>query len=178
MCRGCFSSVSSELAHRQSSSTRRLICGGLKMMNMDHSTGNKPWLTMPIRFHSDRNSYKCKLTPEQCAYQTGHWRFWYVLHELLSASKLTCGLMQVPSRSCLFPEHHLPLLCYHRRFHHCQYPRPICPRKAQAKQNMAGYCFCVSISVIPGIPSPHDSILVSILGCHVAGSCGSYLLLR
>ena len=50
-------------------------------MSMDiviyDSTG-VPWLDRPLMLHSSRES-SCKLTPKQCAFETGFWRFWYVV---------------------------------------------------------------------------------------------------
>ncbi|KAI2617660.1 putative FRE ferric reductase-like transmembrane component [Hypomontagnella submonticulosa] len=44
---------------------------------MDHMamTGT-PWLDQPVMLHSSRAD-TCKLTPEQCAYRHGYWRYWY-----------------------------------------------------------------------------------------------------
>lgn len=39
------------------------------------STG-LPWLDSPVMLHSSRMD-KCSLTPEQCAYRRGYWRYWY-----------------------------------------------------------------------------------------------------
>ncbi|OGM44013.1 ferric-chelate reductase [Aspergillus bombycis] len=47
------------------------------MMSMDEkSSGGLPWLDMPVMFHSSRAD-TCKMTPEQCAYRSGYWRYWY-----------------------------------------------------------------------------------------------------
>ena len=35
-----------------------------------------PWLDSPVLLHSSRAD-TCKLTPVQCAYRNGHWRYWY-----------------------------------------------------------------------------------------------------
>lgn len=35
-----------------------------------------PWLDQPVMLHSSRAD-TCKLNPEQCAYRSGHWRYWY-----------------------------------------------------------------------------------------------------
>ncbi|KAH7305761.1 ferric-chelate reductase [Stachybotrys elegans] len=35
------------------------------------------WLTHPVELHSWREAPPCELTPEQCAYQSGYWRWWY-----------------------------------------------------------------------------------------------------
>ncbi|PWY66840.1 hypothetical protein BO94DRAFT_330991 [Aspergillus sclerotioniger CBS 115572] len=35
-----------------------------------------PWLDQPVMLHSSRAD-DCTLTPEQCAYRHGHWRYWY-----------------------------------------------------------------------------------------------------
>ncbi|KAI9044276.1 uncharacterized protein KD926_001506 [Aspergillus affinis] len=47
-------------------------------MHMDHdgSGSGLPWLDQPVWLHSSRAD-ECKLTPEQCAYRNGHWRYWY-----------------------------------------------------------------------------------------------------
>ncbi|KAI1084469.1 putative FRE ferric reductase-like transmembrane component [Whalleya microplaca] len=42
-------------------------------MSMDMGT---PWLDDPVMLHSSRAD-TCKLTPEQCAYRRGYWRYWY-----------------------------------------------------------------------------------------------------
>jgi ferric-chelate reductase len=44
-------------------------------MDMDAHSG-LPWLDSPVMLHSSRED-TCKLTPEQCAYRQGHWRYWY-----------------------------------------------------------------------------------------------------
>ncbi|RDW67203.1 uncharacterized protein DSM5745_09069 [Aspergillus mulundensis] len=44
-------------------------------MDMDEPSGI-PWLDSPVMLHSSRAD-TCKLTPEQCAYRRGHWRYWY-----------------------------------------------------------------------------------------------------
>ncbi|KAL4746387.1 hypothetical protein BDW72DRAFT_185035 [Aspergillus terricola var. indicus] len=44
-------------------------------MDMDAHSG-LPWLDSPVMLHSSRAD-TCKLTPEQCAYRRGHWRYWY-----------------------------------------------------------------------------------------------------
>jgi hypothetical protein len=35
-----------------------------------------PWLDSPVLIHSSRAD-TCKLTPDQCEYRSGHWRYWY-----------------------------------------------------------------------------------------------------
>ncbi|KAI2611905.1 putative FRE ferric reductase-like transmembrane component [Hypoxylon sp. NC1633] len=35
-----------------------------------------PWLDQPVMLHSSRAD-TCKLSPDQCAYRSGHWRYWY-----------------------------------------------------------------------------------------------------
>jgi hypothetical protein len=35
-----------------------------------------PWLDSPVLLHSSRAD-TCKLTPAQCEYRSGHWRYWY-----------------------------------------------------------------------------------------------------
>lgn len=40
-------------------------------------TPSLPWLTEPVELHSWREAPMCMLTPEQCAYQRGYWRWWY-----------------------------------------------------------------------------------------------------
>lgn len=45
-------------------------------MDMGQSSG-LPWLDSPVMLHSSRAD-TCKMTPEQCAYRSGHWRYWYV----------------------------------------------------------------------------------------------------
>ncbi|OJJ55710.1 hypothetical protein ASPSYDRAFT_158264 [Aspergillus sydowii CBS 593.65] len=44
-------------------------------MDMGQSSG-LPWLDSPVMLHSSRAD-TCKMTPEQCAYRSGHWRYWY-----------------------------------------------------------------------------------------------------
>ncbi|KAL5355913.1 putative ferric-chelate reductase [Aspergillus floccosus] len=46
------------------------------MMHMSEHTTGLPWLDQPVTLHSSRAD-TCKLTPEQCAYRRGHWRYWY-----------------------------------------------------------------------------------------------------
>lgn len=36
-----------------------------------------PFLTQPVVMHSSRDPGMCMLTPEQCAYKTRYWVFWY-----------------------------------------------------------------------------------------------------
>ncbi|KAL4862822.1 hypothetical protein BDV12DRAFT_206971 [Aspergillus spectabilis] len=43
--------------------------------DMDEPSG-LPWLNSPIMLHSSRED-ECTLTAEQCAYRSGHWRYWY-----------------------------------------------------------------------------------------------------
>ncbi|KAI0095543.1 putative FRE ferric reductase-like transmembrane component [Hypoxylon sp. NC0597] len=44
---------------------------------MDHmEMGGTPWLDQPVMLHSSRAD-TCKLSPAQCAYRMGHWRYWY-----------------------------------------------------------------------------------------------------
>ncbi|KAL4918668.1 ferric reductase NAD binding domain-containing protein [Aspergillus aurantiobrunneus] len=43
--------------------------------DMDEPSG-LPWINSPVMLHSSRAD-TCKLTPEQCAYRSGHWRYWY-----------------------------------------------------------------------------------------------------
>lgn len=45
-------------------------------MDMEESGSGLPWLDQPVMLHSSRAD-KCKLTPEQCAYRSGRWRYWY-----------------------------------------------------------------------------------------------------
>ncbi|KAB2574469.1 Ferric reductase transmembrane component 6 [Lasiodiplodia theobromae] len=45
-------------------------------MDMDMGGGGTPWLDTPVMLHSSRAD-TCKLTPEQCAYRSGFWRYWY-----------------------------------------------------------------------------------------------------
>ncbi|RHZ47396.1 putative cysteine synthase B, partial [Aspergillus thermomutatus] len=47
------------------------------MMDMSADAGSGlPWLDQPVMLHSSRKD-TCKLSPEQCAYRHGHWRYWY-----------------------------------------------------------------------------------------------------
>ncbi|KAF7136997.1 hypothetical protein CNMCM5793_006748 [Aspergillus hiratsukae] len=49
------------------------------MMDMSSHAGagsGLPWLDQPVMLHSSRAD-TCKLSPEQCAYRRGHWRYWY-----------------------------------------------------------------------------------------------------
>ncbi|KAL5340854.1 ferric reductase like transmembrane component-domain-containing protein [Aspergillus crustosus] len=43
--------------------------------DMDELSG-LPWLNSPVLLHSSRED-ECVLTAEQCAYRSGHWRYWY-----------------------------------------------------------------------------------------------------
>ncbi|KAK3935272.1 ferric reductase [Diplogelasinospora grovesii] len=36
-----------------------------------------PWLTQPVMLHSSRDAGTCTMTPQQCAFKTQHWVFWY-----------------------------------------------------------------------------------------------------
>lgn len=36
-----------------------------------------PWLTQPVMLHSSRDPGHCMMTPEQCAYKTRYWVYWY-----------------------------------------------------------------------------------------------------
>lgn len=40
------------------------------------SMAGLPWLDYPIMLHSSRKD-TCKLTPTQCEYRQGYWRYWY-----------------------------------------------------------------------------------------------------
>ncbi|OTB15761.1 hypothetical protein K445DRAFT_317405 [Daldinia sp. EC12] len=44
-------------------------------MDHGHMSGT-PWLDQPVMLHSSRAD-TCKLTPAQCEYRGGHWRYWY-----------------------------------------------------------------------------------------------------
>lgn len=57
------------------------------MMHMSEHTSGLPWLDQPVTLHSSRAD-TCKLTPEQCAYRRGHWRYWCVF-SMHVASRLT-----------------------------------------------------------------------------------------
>ncbi|KAI5917485.1 putative FRE ferric reductase-like transmembrane component [Camillea tinctor] len=53
---------------------------------MDHSSmDGTPWLDDPVMLHSSRAD-SCKLTPEQCAYRSGHWRYWYEADHVFALS--------------------------------------------------------------------------------------------
>ncbi|KAL4793855.1 ferric reductase like transmembrane component-domain-containing protein [Aspergillus venezuelensis] len=45
-------------------------------MHMDMEPTGLPWLDSPVMLHSSRAD-NCTLTPEQCVYRRGHWRYWY-----------------------------------------------------------------------------------------------------
>lgn len=36
-----------------------------------------PFLDQPVMLHSSRDPGECTMTPEQCAYKTRYWVFWY-----------------------------------------------------------------------------------------------------
>lgn len=36
-----------------------------------------PWLDQPVMLHSSRDPGECTMTPEQCAYKSQYWLFWY-----------------------------------------------------------------------------------------------------
>ncbi|KAI0110300.1 ferric reductase like transmembrane component-domain-containing protein [Daldinia grandis] len=44
-------------------------------MDHGHMSGT-PWLDQPVMLHSSRED-TCKLTPAQCEYRGGYWRYWY-----------------------------------------------------------------------------------------------------
>ncbi|KAF7182083.1 hypothetical protein CNMCM7691_001471 [Aspergillus felis] len=46
------------------------------MMDMSGGGSGLPWLDQPVLLHSSRKD-TCTLSPEQCAYRRGHWRYWY-----------------------------------------------------------------------------------------------------
>ena len=54
-----------------------------KMKGMDMSShgggggsgSSVPWLDQPVMLHSSRAD-TCEMTPEQCVYRAGHWRYW------------------------------------------------------------------------------------------------------
>ncbi|PLB50616.1 hypothetical protein P170DRAFT_354402 [Aspergillus steynii IBT 23096] len=48
----------------------------MHMDHMDDSGSGLPWLDQPVWLHSSRAD-ECELTPDQCAYRAGHWRYWY-----------------------------------------------------------------------------------------------------
>ncbi|KKY13387.1 putative ferric-chelate reductase [Diplodia seriata] len=45
-------------------------------MDMDMAGGGIPWLDTPVMLHSSRED-SCEMTPDQCAYRNGFWRYWY-----------------------------------------------------------------------------------------------------
>ncbi|KAL4965311.1 ferric reductase family protein [Aspergillus stella-maris] len=45
-------------------------------MDMEMEPTGLPWLDSPVMLHSSRAD-NCTLTPEQCVYRRGHWRYWY-----------------------------------------------------------------------------------------------------
>jgi hypothetical protein len=45
-------------------------------MHMSTSMTGLPWLDSPVKLHSSRAD-TCKLTPSQCEYRHGYWRYWY-----------------------------------------------------------------------------------------------------
>ncbi|KAK2786143.1 hypothetical protein FQN53_006905 [Emmonsiellopsis sp. PD_33] len=44
---------------------------------MDMPMKMVPWLDQPVMLHSSRDPGECTMTPEQCAYKTRYWVFWY-----------------------------------------------------------------------------------------------------
>ncbi|KJZ79977.1 hypothetical protein HIM_00691 [Hirsutella minnesotensis 3608] len=38
---------------------------------------SRPWLDQPVMLHSSRDAGHCMMTPEQCAYKSRYWVFWY-----------------------------------------------------------------------------------------------------
>lgn len=57
-------------------------------MDMDQPSG-LPWLDTPVMLHSSRAD-TCKMTPEQCVYRSGHWRYWYVADQFRSYVLCVC----------------------------------------------------------------------------------------
>ncbi|KAL1626908.1 hypothetical protein SLS54_002446 [Diplodia seriata] len=45
-------------------------------MDMEMAGGGIPWLDTPVMLHSSRED-SCEMTPDQCAYRNGFWRYWY-----------------------------------------------------------------------------------------------------
>ncbi|KAL1958561.1 hypothetical protein VTO42DRAFT_4158 [Malbranchea cinnamomea] len=45
-------------------------------MDHSHDVSGVPWLDQPVMLHSSRED-SCSLTPEQCEYRRGYWRYWY-----------------------------------------------------------------------------------------------------
>ncbi|KAL2832459.1 ferric reductase NAD binding domain-containing protein [Aspergillus cavernicola] len=57
-------------------STRELHSPAVTMDHSHEATNGLPWLNSPVMLHSSRMD-ECTLTPEQCVYRKGHWRYWY-----------------------------------------------------------------------------------------------------
>lgn len=51
------------------------------------SSGGVPWLDQPVMLHSSRAD-SCSMTPEQCAYRNGHWRYWYEADHVYSLNTI------------------------------------------------------------------------------------------
>lgn len=80
------------------------------------STGT-PWLDQPVLLHSSRAD-SCALTPAQCAYRAGYWRYWSVYTPspyIYPLSQHTEPSIQVPSRPCLRPRSSLLHVRHNRR---------------------------------------------------------------
>ncbi|KAL4889839.1 hypothetical protein BDV59DRAFT_185610 [Aspergillus ambiguus] len=57
------------------------------MMSMSEHSSGLPWLDHPVTLHSSRED-SCDLTPEQCAYRRGHWRYWYEADHVYSLNTI------------------------------------------------------------------------------------------
>ncbi|KAH8690853.1 ferric reductase [Talaromyces proteolyticus] len=65
-------------------------------MDSDMDTSGLPWLDSPVMLHSSRAD-TCKLTPQQCEYRSGHWRYWYQADHVyaLAAVYFMCAVIGV-----------------------------------------------------------------------------------
>ncbi|KAL1988613.1 hypothetical protein VTN96DRAFT_9008 [Rasamsonia emersonii] len=83
-------------------------------MDMSGSSGT-PWLDQPVMLHSSRAD-KCTLTPAQCAYRSGHWRYWYQADHVygLATIYFTCAAIGVFALAHFFSTYAPPRLSRNR----------------------------------------------------------------
>lgn len=148
---------------------------------MDMSEGSEsglPWLDQPVFLHSSRAD-SCTLTPEQCAYRRGHWRYWYLIafFPTWNIMLLIASSLQVPSRSCLRLEYHLFHVCNYRDFRHSTLPFSVCSDPDETECRMAEDNGRHAISHLQRLPVTFLAVLVSFPRSDSPGACRDSLFL-
>ncbi|EFR00970.1 hypothetical protein MGYG_03972 [Nannizzia gypsea CBS 118893] len=79
---------------------------------MQHYSAHKPkptgfpWLKKPLLLHSSRED-KCELTPAQCEFRSGYWRYWYISDLVYARATVyfICAIVFVFSLAYIFLRH-------------------------------------------------------------------------